>query len=143
MMEYSFERLSFTSRKLFCKLVYPKIEEKPAINAFYASLAEKLRAFGEKAEGEGIVIRMTSAVRFFDEKKLYITFDLLMSRSGEVKYYARHAQGWTLENERLLSGGNSFFDGEKYIKITNLFGRMQSRRMSDYIVESEIKPRKR
>lgn len=141
MNECVFERLTFTNHNVFCNLSYPQIEGKTVMNAFYASLAENLRAFGENSGAERLIMKMTCAVRFRDERSIYITFDLLISRAGEVKYYARHAQGWNTEKERLLrlgGRGDVFFDGEKYVKITNLFGKIQGGRMSDYIVESEI-----
>lgn len=139
-----FERFTYSSHGVFCNIGYPRTDGNEKINSFYLSYVEAWKKFCEKTAGRKLILKITPNMRYLGEKRLYLTFDVLISLDGELKYYARHAHGWDIKNSRFLGcgrGEDTFFDGENYVRIKNLFGKTKCRRMSDYIVEEKISRR--
>lgn len=135
---------------------YPQIDGCERINAFYLKFAEKAAGYAEKtgrekeSEKSGTrikarLLRIIPFVRYSDESRADITLDIIISDGGELLLYKRIAQSWSLPSQRLLKpevrGGDAFFDGEDHYSVQNLFGKVNPRRMSDYVIEKRIIPR--
>lgn len=128
---------------------YPEIDGCDKINAFYATLAENAENAAEKSTGENkrISFRMTPRIRYEDDERADITFDIIFSENGALKVYRRIAQSWNLKDETLFPpakrGAETFWNGEYFVEIKNLFGKDKKRRMSEYIKEIPSKTEKR
>lgn len=128
---------------------YPEIDGCDKINAFYAALAENAENAAEKSTGENkrISFRMTPRIRYEDDERADITFDIISSENGALKVYRRIAQSWNLKDETLFPpakrGAETFWNGEYFVEIKNLFGKDKKRRMSEYIEEFPAKTAKR
>lgn len=128
---------------------YPEIDGCDKINAFYAALAENAENAAEKSTGENkrISFRMTPRIRYEDDERADITFDIIFSENGALKVYRRIAQSWNLKDETLFppakKGAETFWNGEYFVEIKNLFGKEKKRRMSEYIKEIPSKTEKR
>ena len=127
---------------------YPKIDGCEKINAFYEKWTERIGAyaaeFADKANGEKAGsavrnIRIIPLLRFEDENRADITFDVIVSENGTLLMYKRTAHCWNKANQRLIKsakrGKETFFDGENTVVIENLFGKIKARRMSEYVKE--------
>lgn len=128
---------------------YPEIEGCEKINAFYGALAENAESATEKSTGENkkISFRMTPRIRYEDDERADITIDIISSENGALKVYRRIAQSWSLKDETLFppakKGAETFWNGEYFVEIKNLFGKEKKRRMSEYIEEAPAKVTKR
>ena len=128
---------------------YPEIDGCEKINAFYGALAENAENATEKSTGENkrISFRMTPRIRYEDDKRADITLDIISSENGALKVYRRIAQSWNLKDETLFppakKGAETFWNGECFVEIKNLFGKGKKRRMSEYIKEILSKTEKR
>lgn len=127
---------------------YPQIEGCEKINAFYAKCAEKLSEytadFGKRhADAPARTVRILPMIRYSDDERLDVTFDVMISEKGRLLFCRRYAHCWALSSQRLMppvkKGAETFFDGEKYIAVENLFGTIETRRISEYVRETEIK----
>lgn len=128
---------------------YPEINGCEKINAFYGALAENAENATEKSTGENkrISFRMTPRIRYEDDERADITLDIISSENGALKVYRRIAQSWNLKDETLFppakKGAETFWNGECFVEIKNLFGKEKKRRMSEYIKEIPSKTEKR
>lgn len=128
---------------------YPEIDGCEKINSFYGALAENAENAAEKSTGENkrISFRMTPRIRYEDDKRADITLDIISSENGALKVYRRIAQSWNLKDETLFppakKGAETFWNGEYFVEIKNLFGKEKKRRMSEYIKEIPSKTEKR
>ena len=128
---------------------YPEINGCEKINAFYGALAENAENATEKSTGENkrISFRMTPRIRYEDDERADITLDIISSENGALKVYSRIAQSWNLKDETLFppakKGAETFWNGECFVEIKNLFGKEKKRRISEYIKEIPSKTEKR
>lgn len=127
---------------------YPQAEGCEKLNGFYASCAEKLAEYtadyGRKYSGvPPRTVKILPLIRYSDDERMDVTFDVMISEEGKLLFYKRYAHCWDLVRQRLIppvkKGGETFFDGEKYMSVTNLFGKITTRRISEYVRETEIK----
>lgn len=128
---------------------YPQFDGHDGITAFYEKLADNAMkaAFSAAGDGKKISFRIIPRVRYESDERADITLDIIFSENGRLRVCKRLAQSWRLSDETLAApikkGSETFFDGEKYVEIINLFGREEKRRMSEYISEMPIKTQKR
>lgn len=119
------------------------------ITAFYEELSDNAMKAVLSSAGDGrkIFFRIIPRVRYESDERADITLDIIFSENGKLKVYKRIAQSWRLSDETLAvpikKGAETFFDGEKYVEVINLFGKEEKRRMSEYINEIPIKTKKR
>ena len=131
---------------------YPRIDGCDGINAFYEKWVGKIGAYSAKfADGQGRDkavncvrnIRIIPFLRFESDKRVDVTFDIIISENGKLVLYKRTAHSWNIEKQRLIQpsrrGKETFFDGETTVMIENLFGKIETRRMSEYVKETKIK----
>lgn len=151
-------RISFVKRKyekrsgvglIVFFVCYPQIKGCEKINAFYATIAENAEKATEKSaeKNERSSFRMTPHIRYEDDERADITIDVFFSENGELKVYRRIAQSWRLKDETLFppakKKAETFWNGEYFVEIRNLFGKEKKRRMSEYIEEIPAKGIKR
>lgn len=128
---------------------YPEVVGCEKITAFYEELSDNAMKAVLSSAGDGrkISFRMIPRVRYESDERADITLDIIFSENGKLKVYKRIAQSWRLSDETLAvpikKGAETFFDGEKYVEVINLFGKEEKRRMSEYISEIPIKTQKR
>ena len=100
-------RISFVKREIKKRMgggvfvffaCYPEIDGCDKINAFYAALAENAENAAEKSTGENkrISFRMTPRIRYEDDERADITFDIISSENGARHLSRRSSTGTPL-----------------------------------------------
>ena len=153
-----FEKTSFSENRdalpvINVSIGYPQIEGCDIINSFYDKWVSHIKDYAAKfagcTNGSGSVcpvrnVRIIPFLRFVDDSRIDITFDVIISEGGKLRLYKRTAHSWNVLKQRLIKskkhGKETFFDGETTVVIENLFGKIETKRISEYV--REIKQKK-